>query len=194
MELWDSFRLTATPRPNGVSDLREVYGAALWLLFGITGLVLAIACANLANLVLARTLARSREVATRLAIGAGRWRIIGQLLTESLLLTVAGAAAGALLAGFLSNGLVRFLNSQGIFAVLNLQTDWRVVAVLATTALAACLFFGLSTAYYATRELANKPPQFMQKTIPPTSPVLGERNSRRIRRSDVGGRNEDVLI
>ena len=152
MELWNSFRLTATPRPNGVSDLREVYGAALWLLFGITGLVLAIACANLANLMLARTFARSREVATRLAIGAGRWRVIAQLFTESLLLTVAGAVSGAVLAGFLSNGLVRFLNSQNIFAVLDLRMDWRVLAALAATALTACLLFGLSTAFYATRE------------------------------------------
>lgn len=152
MELWDSFSLTATPRANGVSDLRNVYETALWLLFGITGLVLAIACANLANLTLARTLARSREVATLLAIGASRGRVIARLFSESLLLGVAGALLGGLLAGFLSHALVWFLNSQNIFVMLDLGMDWRILGALTVTALAACLFFGLSTAFYATRE------------------------------------------
>jgi predicted permease len=152
MDVWDSYRLTARPRPNGVSDLRTDYGTALWLLLGITGLVLAIACANLANLTLARTLARGREVATRLAIGAERRQVVWQLFSESVLLTLAGSVAGAVLAGILSNALVRFLNSQNIEAVLDLEMDWNVLAALAASAFATCLFFGLSVAIYATRE------------------------------------------
>ena len=85
------FKLRVWPASDGFSDLREGYADPLWLLLGISALVLLIACANIANLMLARASARQREIAVRLALGASRRRLIRQLLAESLVLAAAGA-------------------------------------------------------------------------------------------------------
>ncbi len=146
-----AMKLTAAPGAAGVSQLRETYSDPLRFLLGISGLVLLITCANLASLMLARTSAREREMAVRLAIGAGRWRLIRQVLTESLLLSLAGAVAGALLARTLSRGLVAFLGTQENAVVLDFAQDWRLFAFLLSVSLLTCVLFGLAPALRASR-------------------------------------------
>ncbi len=142
------FRLGAFPAATGVSNLREDYETPLWLLLAIAGLVLLIACANLANLMLARATAREREVAVRLAIGASRGRIIRQLLAESLLLAACGSALGV----FLSQALSTFLVSLfGDAVVIDLRADSHVLGFTALLAVGACVLFGLAPAVRATR-------------------------------------------
>ncbi len=145
------YKLEAQPASSGVSDLREDYQEPLLLLLGIAGLVLLIACSNLANLMLARASTREREMAVRLAIGANRGRLVRQLLIESLALTLAGAAAGAFLAQFLSRYLISFLSSATSPVFMDLTLDWRVLAFTAGVAILTCILFGLTPALRATQ-------------------------------------------
>ncbi len=144
-------KLIAVPAGSGVSQLRETYEQSLWLLLTIAGLVLLIACANLANLLLARASAREREIAVRQALGASRGRLIRQLLAESLLLAAAGAALGAGLAQALSRFLVAFLSTSADSVFLDLTPDWPVLGFAAGLAVLTCLLFGLAPAIRATR-------------------------------------------
>jgi putative ABC transport system permease protein len=145
------FKLTAVPGGTGVSWLRDQYGDPLWLLLVTAGLVLLIACANLANLMLARATTREREIAIRLAVGASRGRLIRQLLVESLTLATLGGGAGLLLAGMLSQFLVSLLNTQGNPLFLDLNPDWRVLAFTSGLAVLTCVLFGLAPALRTTR-------------------------------------------
>ena len=148
---YKQYRFAAFPADNGFSSLRRNYESPLWLLLGTAGLVLLIACANLANLLLARASAREREISVRLAMGASRWRLVRQLLVESLLLAFAGAALGAGLAQLLSRFLVSFLTTQGNALFVELVMDWRVLGFTAGVAVLTCLLFGLAPALRATR-------------------------------------------
>jgi predicted permease len=143
--------LGASAAATGWSGLRRDYGESLNLLLGVTALVLLIACANLANLMLARATARQREFAVRLAIGASRGRIVRQMLSESLLIAVIGAGGGVLLAQWFSRALVAFLGSADSPLFVDLGLDWRLFAFTAAVAAAACLLFGLTPAIRATR-------------------------------------------
>jgi predicted permease len=143
-------KLTAVPAGTGISQLREKYEQSLWLLLAIAGLVLLIACANLANLLLARASAREREIAVRQALGASRGRLIRQLLVESLLLASFGAVLGGALAQVLSRFLVAFLSTTADPVFLDLGPDWRVLGFVAALTVATCLLFGLTPAIRIT--------------------------------------------
>jgi putative ABC transport system permease protein len=144
-------KLAAYPAGTGLSWLRQEYEDPLWLLLATAGLVLLIACANLANLMLARASARTKETAVRLALGASRGRLIRQLMVESLLLAFIGAGLGLLLAGALSRFMVAFLSTEGSTLFLDLQPDWRVLGFTMGVAVLTCLLFGLIPAWRATR-------------------------------------------
>ena len=141
----------AFPADTGFSNLRKTYESPLWLLLSIAGLVLLIACANLANLMLARASAREREIGIRLSLGASRGRLIRQLFSESLLLAAVGAALGAALAQGLSRFLVAYLSTQGNRVFVDLHLDWRVLGFTAAVAVLTCVLFGLAPALRATR-------------------------------------------
>jgi predicted permease len=142
IQKFKSFRLAAYPAGSGVSTLRNAYDTSLQLLLAITGLVLLIACANLANLMLARASARQREMAIRIALGASRGRLLRQLLIESSLLAVSGAACGIALAQPLSQLLVSSLNTSQSSIQLTIATDWRVLLFAALVAALTAILFG----------------------------------------------------
>src|SRR5258708_8384156 len=135
----------------GGTQLREKCEQSLWLLLAIGASVLLVACANLANLLVARASARAREIAVREALGASRGRLVRQLLVESLLLAVAGAALGAGLAQALSRFLVAFLSTTADPVFLELALDWRVLGFAVGLAAVTCLLFGLAPAIRVTR-------------------------------------------
>jgi putative ABC transport system permease protein len=143
-------KLKAIPSGSGVSDLRESYAQPLWLLLALAGLVLLIASANLANLMLARASVREKEMAMRMAVGAGRRRLVRQLLVESLLLAVIGAALGAALARNLSQVLVASMSTEQAPLFVALHTDWRVLGFTSALAVFTCVLFGLAPALRAT--------------------------------------------
>ncbi len=125
--------------------------ALVKMLMGLVGLILIIACSNVANLLLARARARSREIAIRLSIGAGRARVVRQLMTESLILAILGGVTGL----FFAYAGIRLLETLSVPSdppfVLGVQLDWRVVQFSLRAALASCLLFGLVPAWQTAR-------------------------------------------
>jgi putative ABC transport system permease protein len=136
-----AMKLFAIPAGSGISRLREQYSRPLTLLLGIAGLVLLIACVNLANLMLARASGRQREIAVRLAVGASRARLARQLVTEGLLLAVIAAGLGLLLARWLSRFLVSFLATGNDPTFVAMPQDLRIFGFTATLAVLTCLVF-----------------------------------------------------
>jgi predicted permease len=144
--------LQLKPAANGVTGgLRQEYELPLKLLIAVAGLVVLIACANVANLLLARASARQREVAVRLALGAGRGRVIRQLLTESLLLSGLGGVVALAIAWWGSTALLRAVSTGDAAIPVDVRPDWMVFGFAAAVSLATGVLFGIAPALRATR-------------------------------------------
>jgi predicted permease len=149
-DAYKKFRLGVYAASTGVSSARDSYAKSLWLLLAITGLVLLIACANIANLLLARSTVREREIAVRLALGASRVRLLRQMLAESALLALTGAAIGIGLSQALCRALFWVILPPGEKIDIRILTDWRVLSYAAAAAILTCLVFGALPALRAS--------------------------------------------
>jgi predicted permease len=136
---------------SGVDSLRRQYSKPLWILMAMVGLILAVACFNIANLLLARAASRRREIALRLSLGAGRFRIIRQLLTESVVLALLSGIAGIGVAALCIRFLLLLLTNGNDNFTVNVRLDWRVLSFTLLIAFVSGIFFGLAPALQATR-------------------------------------------
>lgn len=154
-EVQDKFlakRIQLQPGEQGRQVVQSFTSEGLWVVFGMVGLVLLIACTNVANLLLVRGLGRQREIAIRQALGAGRWRLMRQLLIESFLLSLTGALMGLLVAAWVSSGLVQIIegSNYGIDG-LSASPDGRVLFFTALMSVLTGVICGLVPAWRSTR-------------------------------------------
>jgi predicted permease len=147
----DKAHVTLTPMATGLSNIRSEFSQPLKILMAVTALVLLIACANIANLLLARATTRARELAIRQALGAGRTRIIRQLLTESFLLAFAGGTLGIALASISNRVLLRMASDGPMIIPLDLSINSRLLLFNLAVTIATALIFGTIPALRATR-------------------------------------------
>jgi putative ABC transport system permease protein len=139
---------------NGFDPLRDQYSEALLVLMGIVALVLFLACANLSGLLLSRAASRQREISIRLAIGAGRGRLIRQFLTEGFVLAALGGSAGLLLARLFGTAIVTTM-TNGEAVTLSITPDWRVLTFTGALSLFACILAGLAPGLHGLRASLN---------------------------------------
>jgi predicted permease len=135
----------------GSSPLRDQYSPSLIVLMGVVGIVLLIACGNIASLLLARASARTREIAVRVCLGASRFRLIRQLLVESVFLSFAGSIAGIFIARLSSRFLANQLSTSRGRIFLDLSLDWRIVAFTVAVGILTGLIFGIVPALRSTQ-------------------------------------------
>jgi predicted permease len=147
LKMW----LDVLPAATGKSYTRERFSTALLVLMSIVGLVLLIACANVANLLVARATARQKEIAVRLALGASRGRIVCQLLVESLILSMTGGAVGIALAIWIDRTMIGFLPSGSTPLMISSVPDTRILFFTLGVTLATGIIFGLVPALQATK-------------------------------------------
>jgi predicted permease len=147
--------LRIVPAGTGISDLRGQFSHPLEILMAVVGIVLLIACANLASLTLARGAARRKEIAVRQALGASRTRLVRQLLIECVLLSSAGALLGVLLARWTVALLVRFISTAKNTVFLDLSPDTRILGFVLATVVLTSLLMGLLPALRSTRASLN---------------------------------------
>jgi len=145
-------KLVADPGGQGEMYVRRYYAPSLYLLLGVVGLVLLIACANVANLLLSRAGGRQKEIGLRLALGASRWRLIRQLLTESVLLSLLGGFFGIVFAVWIKDGLLAVSLWGGrAMPALEPRLDWRVLGFTLALSLLTGIVFGLAPAWRTTK-------------------------------------------
>ena len=185
--------LVTVPAATGTSYVRRQFEQPLNILMGVVGLVLLIACANIASLMLARAAARHREIAVRKAVGASRSRLIRQLLTECVLFSTAGSGLVVCAMGVFATGSLYFHAEPLCF--LDLSLDWRILSFTAAAAVFTGLLFGVLPAFRSTRvslTSAMKGSQAVEQRVG-RSFVLGNGSLRRRWRFAGAGGGERAL-
>jgi len=144
-------QIALTPAATGLSQLRYEFSSPLKILMAVVALVLLVACANVANLLLARAAARQREIAVRMSMGAARWRMMRQLLIESILLAAAGTVLGIWVAWWAMHLLLRMVSTGTEAVQLQVSLDSQVLVFTALVAMLTVVLFGVAPAFYAIR-------------------------------------------